>query len=371
VVQGLGGGTAVVSLFVAVAAFPGHLRPKILAALSACWVLPSIVGPPLAGLLTETLSWRWVFWALIPLVPIPLALALPGVSRMTGSGAPSRWSRIGLALLLALGVAGVQYGGQLASTGSASGELAAAWGTAGVLAVGGLVVALLCVRRFLPAGTLRLRRGLPSVVAMRGFLAGAFFASEAYIPLMLVEHRGWSVTFAGMALMGAALGWATGSWLQGGRPKSLEAPQRRERASRYARYGGVVVAVGLLVTGLGVISTGDLSVPSLVTPLGWLLAGLGMGMGMSAVSVLLFELSPVEQRGANSAALQMCDQLGSITVLAVVGAIYSVGRATLSGSVLFACIFVVTLAVAVGSGVVATRVLPTFEPARARPPIRR
>ena len=371
VVQGLGGGTAIVALFVAVAAFPGHLRPKILAALAACWVLPSVLGPPLAGILTETLSWRWVFWALIPLVPIPLFLALPGVSGMTGSGAAHRWSRIGFAVLLAVGVAGLQYAGQLVSAdptvgGGATSGGAVPWLTVGLLAGVGLAVVVLSVRQFLPAGTLRLQRGLPSVVAMRGFLAGAFFASEAFIPLMLIEHRGWSVTFAGMALTGAALGWATGSWLQGGRPKAMGATERRDRASRFARRGGILVAAGVLTTGLGVISTDDVSVPSLITPAGWLLAGLGMGMAMSAVSVLLFELSPVELRGANSAALQICDHLGSITVLAVAGLIYAVGRATLPGSVLFGGVFLVTILVAVGSAVVATRVLPSVAAARQR-----
>lgn len=367
VVQGLGGGTAIVALFVSVAAFPGYLRPKILAALSACWVLPSVIGPPLAGLLTETLSWRWVFWGLIPLVPIPLAMMMPGVSRMTGSKEAHRWSRTGLAFLLALGIATVQYAGQLVGVGAGAEGTGAGgggspplgrWVAAGVLAAGGLLVAVTCLRRFLPAGTLRLRRGLPSVVAMRGFLAGAFFASEAFIPLMLVEHRGWSVTFAGMALTGAALGWASGSWLQGGRPQAMDAAGRQDRAGRFAVRGGAVVAAGIAVTGLGVISTDQVTVPALVTPGGWLLAGLGMGMAMSSVSVLLFELSPVEQRGTNSAALQICDHLGSIMVLSVAGVIYAVGRASVSGSVLFGGVFAVTVLVGVGSVIVATRVLP-------------
>lgn len=45
-VQGFGGGLVIVALYVVVGrAYPEHLRPSIMAAFAASWVIPSIVGP--------------------------------------------------------------------------------------------------------------------------------------------------------------------------------------------------------------------------------------------------------------------------------------------------------------------------------------
>ena len=62
----------IVALYVSVSrAYPERLRPSILAAFSAAWVVPSIVGPLAAGSVTEHLGWRWVF------LGIPLLVVLP------------------------------------------------------------------------------------------------------------------------------------------------------------------------------------------------------------------------------------------------------------------------------------------------------
>lgn len=66
-VQGIGGGLVVVSLYVVVGrAYPERLRPSIMASFSAAWVVPVIVGPLVAGTVTEHLGWRWVFLAIPP-----------------------------------------------------------------------------------------------------------------------------------------------------------------------------------------------------------------------------------------------------------------------------------------------------------------
>ncbi|MFJ7344608.1 MFS transporter [Streptomyces sp. NPDC101110] len=81
-VQGFGGGLVIVALYVVVGrAYPERLRPAIMAAFAASWVLPSIVGPLAAGTVTERLGWRWVFVGIPVLVVFPLALALPQIRR--------------------------------------------------------------------------------------------------------------------------------------------------------------------------------------------------------------------------------------------------------------------------------------------------
>ena len=57
--------------------------------------------------------------------------------------------------------------------------------------------------------------------------------------------------------------------------------------------------------------------------IGWLVAGLGMGVGITSLSVLVLELSPIEEQGANAAALQVSDALGSILLIGAAGAIFA------------------------------------------------
>lgn len=81
-VQGLGGGLVIVALYVVVGrAYPERLRPAIMAAFAAGWVVPSIVGPLASGAVTEHLGWRWVFIGIPVLVVLPLAMALPQIRR--------------------------------------------------------------------------------------------------------------------------------------------------------------------------------------------------------------------------------------------------------------------------------------------------
>ncbi|MEE3919067.1 MFS transporter [Micromonospora sp. BRA006-A] len=81
-VQGFGSGLVSVALYVVVGqAYPEQLRRRIFAAFAAAWVVPSLVGPALAGLIVEHLGWRWVFLA-VPAVAIPAALLVqPGYGR--------------------------------------------------------------------------------------------------------------------------------------------------------------------------------------------------------------------------------------------------------------------------------------------------
>ena len=80
-VQGLGGGALTVSLYVLVARiYPGALHPKIFAAFSAAWVVPSLVGPFAAGIVAQVFSWHWVFLGVVGLV-IPALLMIAPVLR--------------------------------------------------------------------------------------------------------------------------------------------------------------------------------------------------------------------------------------------------------------------------------------------------
>jgi MFS family permease len=342
--QGFGVGMEIVAVYVLIArVYPEAMRPGAFSALSAAWILPSIVGPLVAGVITEQLSWRWVFWGVVPLAVLPV-IALAPVLRTTAGGVPAaRRSRIGWAVALGLGVVALQQSGVLLESGSAA--------LAGALAVGGLAALLPAVHRLLPVGTLRLARGLPSVVALRGTLSGGFFAAEAFIPLMLTSYRGVSTTMAGLSLTGAALGWSAGSWWQ-------SRPGLRMPRSRLVVVGASGVSIGIAVAALPALFGTAQAVPAFVTGIGWTFAGCGMGLAFTSLSVLLMDLSPQDEQGVNSAALQMSDSLGVALGVGAAGVVHSSLLTTADSGIVFTAVFALAWVFSVAAILVSTRVAP-------------
>jgi MFS family permease len=298
VLQGVGGGSMIVPLYVVVArAFPESLHGRAFALMSAAWVVPSLIGPGLAGLVASTVGWRWVFGGIVPLA-IAGALTLVPVLRSMGSdGGSGDQPRAGRGLLtgarLALGLGAVQEAAQLAD-----------WWS--LLAVGvGVMLAGPPLVRLLPVGSLRLSRGLGTVVVLRGIVTCAFFGAEAYLPLTLTRLHGGSPRTIGIPLTIASLGWSAGSWWQS---------RRKDGRVGSLRIGfvGVACGVGLLILVAMPWTSLWLAIPI------WVIAGAGVGLVMPLVSVLLLELSSEADQGANSAALQLADMTGSIVGIATV-----------------------------------------------------
>ncbi|SDK68436.1 Predicted arabinose efflux permease, MFS family [Streptomyces indicus] len=314
-VQGLGGGLVIVALYVVVSrAYPERLRPAIMAAFAAGWVVPAIVGPLVAGTVTEQLGWRWVFIGIPALVAVPLMLALPAIRRMAGGppeGEPARFEarRIRLALGISLGAGLLQYAGQDLRPLSVLPALA------------GLAVLVPSVLALLPRGTFRAGRGLPSVILLRGLAAGSFIAAESFIPLMLVSRRGLSLTLAGLALAVGGATWAFGSYLQ-------SRPRLEHRREALVRLGMMLVAAAIAAAPTVLIE----SVPVWIVAVAWAWGCFGMGLVISSTSVLMLSLSAPAEAGANSAALQISDGLSNALLLAGGGAAFAaLGGGALSG----------------------------------------
>ncbi|MFJ9346926.1 MFS transporter [Streptomyces sp. NPDC101237] len=306
-VQGLGGGLVIVALYVVVGrAYPERLRPAIMAAFAAGWVVPSIVGPLAAGAVTEHLGWRWVFVGIPVLVVFPLALALPQIRRRTGGPVadeprePFERRRIRLAFALSAGAGLLQYAAQ---------DLR--WVSLLPAAVGAALL-VPAVLGLLPRGTCRAVRGLPSVVLLRGVAAGAFISAESFVPLMLVTQRGLSPTLAGFSLAAGGVTWALGSWVQA-RPRV--APYRE----RLMGLGMVLVAAAI-ATAPSVLLHG---VPVWIVAVAWGFGCFGMGLVIASSSVLMLRLSAPHEAGSNSAALQIADGLSNVVLLATAGAAFA------------------------------------------------
>ncbi len=346
-VSGVGAGLMVVALYVVIAVvYPQTVQPRMFSMVSAAWVLPSVVGPPIAGWLAVHVSWRAVFLVVPPLVVPALLALLPRLTRLrprATAGHQDQPRRGGLARA-ARGV-GVAGGAFLLQVGFQGGTGAARVG----LGVVGAALVVASLPGLLPPGTLRLRRGLPTVVAVRGMYTAAFFGAETFVPLMLVSQRGLDPAVAGLTLTGAALGWSAGSYVQG-------RPGLPVTRFTLLWVGGLLVGVCTL----GLMPTPWPGTPVWVIAPVWAVGGLGMGLAMSSTSVLTLSLSAPGEEGRNSAGLQLSDSLGGVLGIGVAGAIFaSMHRPSGDDARAFTLIWLVLGVVGSLSALVALRASPT------------
>ncbi|MEV4217690.1 MFS transporter [Nonomuraea sp. NPDC049725] len=311
-VQGLGAGLIQVALYVLVArVYPGEMHPKVFALFSAAWVVPSMVGPAIAGLVVENADWRWIFWG-VTLIVIPAALLLwrGAAGKAGGDGAagpaPGLGGKLVWATVTAAAAALIQYGSALQLTGVP-------------LLAAGVVLLAVALPRLLPAGALRAARGLPTAPVLRGLAYGALMAAEVLIPLMLINERGLTPTGAGIVLTIGALGWSTGSWIKGrGTISNLTA----------LRGGALMVAAGITLVSFVLVD----AVPIALAYVAMAIAGLGIGALHPTVSVMVLEMSRTGEEGQNSAALGVGESVFTVVAVAVTGALFTAaGEAYLVG----------------------------------------
>ena len=289
--QGFGGGAITALAYVAIGrGYPESARPRMLALLSTAWVVPGLIGPGLAGVMAESLGWRSIFLVLAPMPIVTGALALPSLRKMgAGTPSPEARARVGYAVLLAAGSG-------LVLTGIGQTNLALALGLTAI----GVALAIPAMRRLLPEGTLRAAPGLPATVATMGLLNLAFFGVDAFVPLALVEVRGTSVAFAGLALTTATLAWSSASWIQA---------RTVNRISRRA-----MTRVGLVLLGSSFLITALMLLPSVSVAISlpaWGLAGIAMGLAYTTLSLAILEQAAPGQEGDASASLQLASVLGA------------------------------------------------------------
>jgi MFS family permease len=141
---------------------------------------------------------------------------------------------------------------------------------------------------------------MPAAIATMGLLSMAFFGGEAFLPLTLISIRGQSTIIAGVTLTAATLTWTAGSWVQ-----AHLAPQQGRR---------LLVTMGLLLLAFGLVGIASVLIPGMlvgVAPVAWGVAGLGMGLAYSTLSLVVLETASADQQGTASASLQLSSVLGS------------------------------------------------------------
>jgi MFS family permease len=125
---------------------------------------------------------------------------------------------------------------------------------------------------------------------------------------MLQRQHDWSPMAAGLVLTTGSLSWGAAS--------VVAARVRTETVrARLPWIGTAFLALGILL----VMPSAWPSVPAWLTIVGWVFGGGGIGLAMSASSVLALGWTPRARQGEVSAHLQIADALGAAVLVALTG----------------------------------------------------
>ena len=311
--QGLGAG----GLFPASITLIGDLykleeRGKVQGLFAANWAVSSLLGPAIGGLVTDALSWRWVFYLNLPaglasIVLLAIYLREPrrSVGRSDLDLAGSLLVLFGTGLLLV----GLLEGGQ--------------WGWRSPATLGSFALAVLLLALFL----WQERRAVDPVMPLDLFaspviavsavqaavLGGIIFIASAFVPILGQGVRGSTALGAGMLLAPISLGWPIGSTLAG----------RMMMAVGYRRLMIVGSALGLAGAGLlaAAIALPPVEVWFIVTAM--FVLGFGLGLVSTPQLVAVQTAVPWARRGVATSSLQFFRSIGGALSVAGFGALFA------------------------------------------------
>jgi EmrB/QacA subfamily drug resistance transporter len=309
-VQGVGAAmSASVILAIIVTEFPlAADRAKAMSAYVFVAVGGGSLGLLAGGVLTQTLSWHWIFFVNLPIGVATFALGRTLIPDDRGAGLAGGVDWFGSLLVTASLMTAVYAIVQATADG---------WGSIQVLGFGaiaaGLMATFLAVEArianpIMPLRILRLR-GLVGSSAVRGFLITGMFSTFFLGSLYLERVRHFGALSTGFAFLPFTV--TVGILALG------------PNARMVARFGALRVLLGGLTTmivGLCLLTTTGLHTPFFPTIfVGFLMLGLGAGSSFAPLLTIAMADVPPQDAGLGSGIVNLSQQLGGALGLAVLG----------------------------------------------------
>jgi EmrB/QacA subfamily drug resistance transporter len=350
--QGLGAAMlSPAALSIIMAAFPlGSERAKALGAWGAVGGAGAAVGVLLGGSLTELVDWRLIF---LVNLPVGLALAAGALKVVPADAARPMWRGLDLrgALLATLSVGALVFAASQADS--------AGWASAQTLGLGAAALAGLAGFALLelrtPQPLLQVRRladravggGSLMMLAVAAMLFGSFLLGSLYLQNVL----GAGALETGLAFLPVAV--AIGAGVHAGTHVVTHAGVRVPLAAALA-----VVAGGMLLLS-GVDAGGSYAADMLP---GMLVAGVGLGVALVAVSVSVLTGAGDDEAGMLSGLNTTGHEIGGSLGIAVLTTIAAGSAGAAGGAELadgIADAFLAASALAAVASLVALAILPS------------
>lgn len=315
-IQGLGAGALIpLSMTINGDIYTLRERTRMQGLFSGVWGLASILGPLAGGFITDSISWRWVFYINIPFglaaaVVVGFALVEPKrIERPVIDYAGAIWLTVAITLLLLV----------LVESGDP-----AIWGNPLTLvAVGGILISSVLFFRtekraaepIVPLSLFRNR--IIAVGSITAFMVGAaMFGALSFVPLFVQGTMGGTATEAGALLTPFLLGWVIMS-VVGGR-----------LMFRVGYRPTILAGLFVLLMSFVVFTTFGAT-----TPRSWLLVdvlamGIGMGLVMFALLITVQNSVGRSQLGIATSLNQFSRSIGQTVGVAVMGTVMTISLAS-------------------------------------------
>jgi EmrB/QacA subfamily drug resistance transporter len=306
-VQGAGGAMAsAVSLGMIVTHFPEpRERGRAIGAYGFVGAAGASIGQVLGGVLTQAVSWHWIFFINLPIGAAAALTAVRVLEPDRGLGLRAGADALGTVLV----TAGLMLGVYTIVETSRYG-----WGSAHTLGFGALTVGLLAgfvtrqataARPLLPLGLLR-PRNVAGANAVQVLMVAALFGFQILIALYLQNVRGYGAAETGLAMLPAAL--------------SIAAVSLGLSARLNARFGErrvLLAGITLLVAGIGLLTRLPAHAAYVVDLLPTLVLASGFGLAISALTALGMSGAGAGDAGLVSGVFNTSQQVGGALGVAV------------------------------------------------------
>jgi len=310
--QGLAGALLVPgSLAIVTATFNGKARGRAVGTWTAWSGISTIAGPAAGGFLTDTLSWRFVFWINVPLIVVTLMLTVRSVEESRDPNAVRGFDIPGV-LLSALGLGGPVLALIEQPTHGWGDPLVLISLTAGLACFAAFIVREAVARApMLPLSLFRVRNFAVANAATLTTYAG-LIGSSFFLTLYLQQVGGYTPLAAGFASV----------------PVSLMLFVLSPRFGAFTASVGprLPMAAGPIVGGIGLLLLMRVGVhPSYLTEVLPALVVFGLGLSATVAPLTTTVLNSVEEHNAGiaSGTNNAIARVAGLLAIAVLGAAVS------------------------------------------------
>jgi len=312
-VQGLGGGgLMILSQTIVADIIPPRKRAWYMSIMGLGYAVPTIAGPLLGGLFTDTIGWQWCFWMNVPLALAAIIVAvicLPDDARAYRPGMMDTGGTVTLTLFLSAITLAITLTG---STLSADSPVIIA------LVIVAFAMAALFIRMEArarePIMALYLFRNRNFIICtLSGFITMFILMGVVtYLPTYYQIVNGMSATVSGFMELPSDIAWFGASLISG----ALIA-----RSGRYKKL--MVTSFVILALGTGSLlfitpETPGIAIASLLC-----IAGFGIGLNFEILVLIVQNEFDAADVGMSTAATNLVREMGTTLGAAAVGALFT------------------------------------------------
>lgn len=311
-VQGLGsGGIIVTAQGIIGDVVAPRKRGRYLSMLAPMIGVATVVGPALGGVLIDHFSWRWIFFANLPLVFVALAVTAITIKLPHRRRNP-HIDYLGAALL----------GGGVSAI-----VLVTTWGGTTYAWTSWVILGLVAAAVLLLTGWVAVeRRAREPIVPLRLFsdrvfvvsialgvaIGMAMFGAITYLPTFLQIVSGVSATRSGLLLLPLMGGMIVASFAAG---------QLMTFTGRYKIFP--ICGTAATTAGLALLSTMGVDTPRALTITYMAMLGVGIGLVMPVLTTAVQNSVPYEDLGTATSGINLFRQTGGAIGAALAGTLFT------------------------------------------------